>query len=374
MKKTLLAVGLTALTISTAQAASRDTISIVGSSTVYPFSTTVAEQFGKTTSFSTPKVESTGSGGGLKLFCAGVGVDTPDITNASRRIKASELEMCHSNGVTEVTELKVGYDGIVIANARQAPEFSLSRKDLFMALAAKVPGADGKLVDNPNKTWKDVKAELPDMAIKVLGPPPSSGTRDAFEELALGGGAKKVDDLKALRGMKDGDEMKAMMAKLGIDMAVYDDVMKKKGKVSGKDIFKKVTYHIREDGAYVEAGENDNLIVQKLEKDTGALGVFGFSFLDQNTDKVKGAVVDGSEPTFENIADGSYPVSRPLYVYVKNAHVGKIPGMKEYLEEFTSEKAWGDEGYLSEKGMIPMPEEERKAFAEDVATLKNLVL
>ena len=179
---------------------------------------------------------------------------------------------------------------------------------------------------------------------------------------------------KALRGMKDGDEVKAMMAKLGIDMAVYDDVMKKKGKVSGKDLFKKVAYHIREDGAYVEAGENDNLIVQKLEKDTGALGVFGFSFLDQNADKVKGAVIDGSEPTFENIADGSYPVSRPLFVYVKNAHVGKIPGMKEYIQEFTSEKAWGDEGYLSEKGMIPMPEEERKAFAEDAATLKNLAL
>ena len=374
MKKTLLAVGLTALTISTAQAASRDTISIVGSSTVYPFSTTVAEQFGKTTSFSTPKVESTGSGGGLKLFCSGVGVDTPDITNASRRIKASELEMCHNNGVTEVTELKVGYDGIVIANARQAPEFMISRKDLYMALAARVPGADGKLVENPHKTWKDVNAELPDMAIKVLGPPPSSGTRDAFEELALGGGAKNIDDLKNLRGMKDGDEMKAMMAKLGIDMSVYDDVMKKKGKVSGKDLFKKITYHIREDGAYVEAGENDNLIVQKLEKDTGALGVFGFSFLDQNADKVKGAAVDGSEPTFENIADGSYPVSRPLYVYVKNAHVGKIPGLKEYLKEFTSEKAWGDEGYLTEKGMIPMPEEERKAFAEDAATLKNLVL
>jgi phosphate transport system substrate-binding protein len=374
MNKTFLAVALTALTISTAHAASRDTISIVGSSTVYPFSTTVAEQFGKTTSFSTPKVESTGSGGGLKLFCAGVGVDTPDITNASRRIKASELEMCHKNGVTEVTEIKVGYDGIVIANARQAPGFRLSRKDLYMALAARVPGADGKLADNPNKTWKDVNAELPDMAIKVLGPPPSSGTRDAFEELALGAGAKMIDDLKTLRGLEDGDELKALMAKLGIDMAVYEDVMKKKGKVKGKDIFKKVTYHIREDGAYVEAGENDNLIVQKLEKDTGALGVFGFSFLDQNADKVKGAVIDGSEPTFENIADGSYPVSRPLFVYVKNAHVGKIPGMKEYLAEFTSEKAWGDEGYLTEKGMIPMPAEERKAFAQDAATLKNLVL
>ena len=374
MKKMILAAALSALAISTVEAASRDTISIVGSSTVYPFATTVAEQFGKTTSFSTPKVEATGSGGGLKLFCGGIGVDTPDITNASRRIKATELEMCHENGVAEVTEVKVGYDGIVIANAKGAADFKLSRKDLYMALAAKIPGSDGKLVENPHKTWKDVNDALPDMAINVLGPPPSSGTRDAFEELALGGGAKKVEDLKTLRGMKDGDDMKAMMAKLGIGMDVYDAVMKKKGKVKGKDLFKKVAYHIREDGAYKEMGENDNLIVQKLEKDPGALGVFGFSFLDQNADKVKGASVDGSDPTFDNIADGSYPVSRPLYMYVKNAHVGKIPGMKDYLQEFTSEKAWGEEGYLTEKGMIPMPEEERKAFAEDTATLKNLTL
>lgn len=374
MKKMILAAALAALAISTVEAASRDTISIVGSSTVYPFATTVAEQFGKTTSFSTPKVEATGSGGGLKLFCGGIGVDTPDITNASRRIKATELEMCHENGVTGVTEVKVGYDGIVIANAKGAADFKLSRKDLYMALAAKIPGSDGKLVENPHKTWKDVNDALPDMAINVLGPPPSSGTRDAFEELALGGGAKKVEDLKTLRGMKDGDDMKAMMAKLGIGMDVYDAVMKKKGKVKGKDLFKKVAYHIREDGAYKEMGENDNLIVQKLEKDPGALGVFGFSFLDQNADKVKGASVDGSDPTFDNIADGSYPVSRPLYMYVKNAHVGKIPGMKDYLQEFTSEKAWGEEGYLTEKGMIPMPEEERKAFAEDTATLKNLTL
>ena len=374
MKKMILAAALSALAISTVEAASRDTISIVGSSTVYPFATTVAEQFGKTTSFSTPKVEATGSGGGLKLFCGGIGVDTPDITNASRRIKATELEMCHENGVAEVTEVKVGYDGIVIANAKGTADFKLSRKDLYMALAAKIPGSDGKLVENPHKTWKDVNDALPDMAINVLGPPPSSGTRDAFEELALGGGAKKVEDLKTLRGMKDGDEMKAMMAKLGIGTDVYDAVMKKKGKVKGKDLFKKVAYHIREDGAYKEMGENDNLIVQKLEKDPGALGVFGFSFLDQNADKVKGASVDGSDPTFDNIADGSYPVSRPLYMYVKNAHVGKIPGMKDYLQEFTSEKAWGEEGYLTEKGMIPMPEEERKAFAEDTATLKNLTL
>jgi len=373
MKKLILAAAIAAVASPAVNAANRDTINIVGSSTVYPFATTVAEQFGKTTSFSTPKIESTGSGGGMKLFCAGVGVDTPDLTNASRRIKATELESCNKNGVT-VVEVKVGYDGIVVANAKSAPEYNLSRKDIYMALAAKVPGPDGKLVDNPNKTWKDVNSALPAAPIKVLGPPPSSGTRDAFEELALQGGAKKIDDLKTLRGMKDGDEMKALMAKLGIDMAIYDEVMKKKGKVSGKDVFKKVTSHIREDGAYIEAGENDNLIVQKLEKDTGALGVFGFSFLDQNADKIKGASIDDKEPSFDNIADGSYPVSRPLYTYVKKEHVGKIPGITEYLAEFTSEKAWGDEGYLVEKGMIPMPKAERDQFKADAEALKPLTM
>jgi phosphate transport system substrate-binding protein len=377
MKKLVLAAAIAAVAAPAAQAANRDTINIVGSSTVYPFATVVAEQFGKTTSFNTPKIESTGSGGGMKLFCTGVGVDTPDLTNASRRIKKSELETCNTNGVT-VVEVKVGYDGIVVANAKSAPEYKLTRKDIYMALAAKVPGPDGKLIDNPNKTWKDVNAALPAAPIKVLGPPPSSGTRDAFEELALGGGAKKVADLKTLRGMKDGDEMKALMVKLGIDMAIYDAVKaknEKKGKgVKGKDIFKKVAYHIREDGAYVEAGENDNLIVQKLEKDTGALGVFGFSFLDTNADKIKGASIDEKDPTFDNIADGSYPVSRPLYTYVKKEHVGKIPGMKEYLAEFTSDKAWGDEGYLVEKGMIPMPQAERDQFKADAESLKPLTM
>jgi phosphate transport system substrate-binding protein len=369
-----LATAMTTLAAGNAIAATRDYISIVGSSTVYPFATVVAETFGKSTNFKTPKIESTGSGGGLKLFCAGVGVEHPDITNASRRIKQSEVEKCHKNGVEKIVEIKVGYDGIAIANAKSAPLFELSRKDLFMALAKQVPGEDGKLMDNPYKSWKEVNASLPDNKIEVLGPPPTSGTRDAFAELAMEGGAKKIDDLKTLRGLKadQGDEIKQMMEKLGLPMSAYEERMKKKGKVKGKDMFKLVAHAIREDGAYIEAGENDNLIVQKLEANPNALGIFGFSFLDQNADKVQGSKIDGEAPEFESIASGKYPVSRPLFFYVKGAHVGKVPGIREYLAEFTNDKAWGDEGYLTEKGMIPMPKEERAAFAKAAKELTNL--
>ncbi|WP_275099999.1 PstS family phosphate ABC transporter substrate-binding protein [Sedimenticola hydrogenitrophicus] len=340
-----LAAALAATAVTTAQAASRDYISIVGSSTVYPFSTVVAETFGKTTAFKTPKVESTGSGGGLKLFCAGVGVEHPDITNASRRIKSSEVENCAKNGVTDIVEVKVGYDGIVIANSKSAPLMQLTRRDVFLALAKKVPNLNGggELIDNPYKTWKDVNASLPDTAIEVLGPPPTSGTRDAFVELAMEGGCKTFDFIKAM-------------------------------KKQDKKAYKGICHTIREDGAYIEAGENDNLIVQKLESNPKALGVFGFSFLDQNADKVQGSIVDKIAPTFEAIADGSYPVSRPLFFYVKRAHVGKIPGIAEYLAEFTSDKAWGDEGYLVDKGMIPMPNQERNQFAADVKGLNLLKL
>nr|WP_305793216.1 PstS family phosphate ABC transporter substrate-binding protein [Sedimenticola hydrogenitrophicus] len=340
-----MAAALAATAVTTAQAASRDYISIVGSSTVYPFSTVVAETFGKTTAFKTPKVESTGSGGGLKLFCAGVGVEHPDITNASRRIKSSEVENCAKNGVTDIVEVKVGYDGIVIANSKSAPLMQLTRRDVFLALAKKVPNLNGggELIDNPYKTWKDVNASLPDTAIEVLGPPPTSGTRDAFVELAMEGGCKTFDFIKAM-------------------------------KKQDKKAYKGICHTIREDGAYIEAGENDNLIVQKLESNPKALGVFGFSFLDQNADKVQGSIVDKIAPTFEAIADGSYPVSRPLFFYVKRAHVGKIPGIAEYLAEFTSDKAWGDEGYLVDKGMIPMPNQERNQFAADVKGLNLLKL
>ncbi len=331
--------------LATSVQAARDHINIVGSSTVYPFATVVAEQFGKTTRFKTPKIESTGSGGGLKLFCAGVGVEHPDITNASRRIKQSEVEQCAKNGVKEIVEVKIGYDGIVLANTKKAKPFELSLKDIYLALAKDVPDPKGKekTVPNPYRTWKEVNSSLPNTKIEVLGPPPTSGTRDAFVELAMEGGCKTFDWIKAMKG-KD------------------------------KNAYKALCHTIREDGAYIEAGENDNLIVQKLNANPNALGIFGFSFLDQNTDIVQGSKVDGMVPTFEDIASGDYPVSRPLFFYVKKAHIGVIPGIKEYLAEFTSEKVWGPEGYLADKGMIPMPDEERKRIQQSVAELQNLKL
>ena len=322
----------------------RDYVYIVGSSTVYPFSTVVAERFGRSSEFKTPKVESTGTGGGLKLFCDGIGVDYPDIANASRAIKASEVATCAANGVDEIIEVKIGYDGIVIANAVGAAEISLTRKDVFLALAKQVPGeADGELVDNPYETWKDVNSALPDQPIEVLGPPPTSGTRDAFVELAMEGGCQSIPWIEALKG-SDGDRYKA------------------------------ICHTIREDGHFIEAGENDNLIVQKLEANPTAFGIFGFSFLDQNAEKVKGAAIDGSEPTFDAIADGDYPVSRPLYFYAKKAHVDVIPGLRGFLREFSSERAWGEEGYLSERGLIPMPDAERKAVAQSVQSLTPLTM
>lgn len=335
---------LLSFTAQTSDAASRDYISIVGSSTVYPFATVVAEQFGKTTRYKTPKIESTGSGGGLKLFCEGVGVEHPDITNASRRIKKSEVERCAKNGVKDITEIKIGYDGIVLANSRASEQMSISRKELFLALAKDVPSGHGEeLIPNPHKTWKDVNPSLPDVKIEVLGPPPTSGTRDAFAELALEGGCKQFGWIKAM-GKKD----------------------KKK--------YKAICHGIREDGAYIEAGENDILIVKKLEANPNAFGVFGFSFLDQNADQIQGSLIDGIEPEFEQIASGTYPVSRPLFFYVKDAHVGKIAGMKEYIKEFTSEKAWGPEGYLVDKGLIPMQEAERMKFRSNGENLAKLVM
>ena len=323
----------------------RDHINIVGSSTVYPFSTVVAEQFGKTTRFKTPVIESTGSGGGLKLFCEGLGVEYPDVTNSSRRIKESEVKMCAENNVKEIVEVKIGYDGIVIANSVASAQVSLTRKQIFQALAKEVPDPSGeeKLVANPYEKWSDIDDSLPSSKIEVLGPPPTSGTRDAFVELAMEGGCKKFSWIK---------EMKA----------------------KDKNAYKAICHTVREDGAYVEAGENDNLIVQKLEANPAALGIFGFSFMDQNIDKVQGSEVDGQEPTFEAIASGDYPVSRPLYFYVKKAHVGVIPGIEEFVAEFTSDRAWGDEGYLSDKGLIPLPAGEREQMKSDARGLALLQL
>ena len=344
MNKKTLILGALGLVLAAGTAQARDQIRIVGSSTVYPFSTAVAETFGKTTKFKTPVVESTGSGGGLKLFCAGIGTEHPDMTNASRRIKQSEVERCGKNGVTGVTEIKIGYDGIVMANSKKSDRMQITRKQIFLALAKDIPAGEGKLIPNPHKTWKDVDPSLPDVKIEVLGPPPTSGTRDAFAELALEGGCKKIGWLKA---MKKTDKKK----------------------------YKAICHSIREDGGYVEAGENDVLIVRKLEANPNAFGVFGYSFLDQNGDKVQGSLIDGQDPTFENIADGKYPVSRSLFFYVKQAHVNKIPGIAEFINEFTSDKAWGDDGYLTDKGLIPMPEEERKKFRTDGKSLtSNIVM
>ena len=325
------------------EVAARDQINIVGSSTVYPFATVVAENFGRASDFKTPKIESTGTGGGLKLFCEGVGVRTPDISNASRRIKQTEIDMCRGNGVANIIELKIGYDGIVFANTKKAASMGIGVKHLFLALAKEVPSPNGaeKLVPNPYRTWKDVDPSLPDMKIEVLGPPPTSGTRDAFAELALEGGCKKFAWIKA---MKDTD----------------------------KTAYKKVCHTVREDGAYIESGENDNLIVQKLKANPTAFGIFGFSFLDQNTDSVKGIAIDGVAPTFDAIAEGDYPIARALYLYTKKMHVGAIPGIKEYLKEFLSNQASGDDGYLADRGLIPMPAEEKTQYEQALNRLATL--
>ncbi len=331
-----LVVGALAVSVSASTAFARDQINIVGSSTVFPFATAVAERFGKNTEYKTPVVERTGSGGGLKLFCSGIGENTPDITNASRRIKASEVDLCAKNGVADIVEVKVGYDGIVLANSRASDVMNLTRKDIFLALAKNVPDGEGKTKPNPYQTWADVNSALPAIKIEVLGPPPTSGTRDAFVELAMEGGCKKIDWIKAM-------------------------------KKSDKNAYKTLCHTIREDGAFVEAGENDNLIVQKLEANPSAFGIFGYSFLDQNSDKVQGSTIGEVEPTFENIAEGAYPVSRSLYFYVKKAHIGVVPGIEGYLAEFISE-----DGYLADKGLIPMTEEESEEWTAKVKDLENL--
>ncbi len=336
---TIAALGVIAMA---AQAEARDQIRIVGSSTVFPFATVVAENFGKSSGFKTPVIESTGSGGGLKLFCQGVGTKHPDITNSSRRIKKSEVELCAKNGVENITEIKIGFDGIVLANSKKAAHYELTREQIFLALAKEVP-VDGKLVANPYTKWSQIDKSLPDAEIEVLGPPPTSGTRDAFVELVMEHAAENIPIVKDL-------------------------------KKSDSKRFKEVFGSMREDGRFIEAGENDNLMVQKLEANAAALAIFGFSFLDQNADKIQGSTIEGANPTFEKIAEGSYPVSRSLFFYVKNAHVGVIPGIKEYVAEFTGAKANGQEGYLTDKGLIPLPEAERSKYEQAGAQMTKLVL
>ena len=313
-------------------ASARDQIRIVGSSTVYPFTTAVAEQFGKAGGGKTPVVESTGTGGGMKLFCAGVGEAHPDLTNASRAMKKGEYEDCQKNGVKDIVELKVGIDGLTIAHSKAGASIKLTIQQVFLALAEQVPGADGKLAANPYKNWSDIDQALPNVKIEVLGPPPTSGTRDSFHELFMEVGAKAVPALK--------------------DMQKADA----KG-------FEKLWKSVRKDGAYVEAGENDNVIVQKLEANRNAFGIFGYSFLEENTAKLKGVAIDGVEPTYDAISSGKYQGARPLFVYVKKQHVSVIPGIDKFVAEYVSAKAMSKDGYLARKGLVALP----KAEADKVA-------
>lgn len=331
---TRLALGLLAATSATVAAGAgvqRDQIRIVGSSTVYPFSSYVAEEFGATTGHSTPVVESTGSGGGMKLFCAGDGINTPDITNASRRMKPSEYKLCQKNGVTDITEAMIGYDGIVIAQSRKNDPIDLTLEQITLAVAAEVP-QNGTLVANPYTRWNQIDASLPDREILIYGPPATSGTRDAFEELV----------------------MEAATAK----MAGYDGEYSK----------------VRQDGHYVPSGENDNLIVQKIERNRDAFGVFGYSFLEENRNSIRAATVGGVDPVPETISSGDYPVSRSLFFYTKNSHYGKVAGMMEYVELFMSEKMIGPYGFLKELGLISLPNDLRAEMRKQVTGKERLQL
>jgi phosphate transport system substrate-binding protein len=301
-------------------ALARDQIQIVGSSTVYPFATIVAERFGNKGHFKTPIIESTGTGGGFKLFCQGVGVGDPDISDASRAIKSSEWADCQKNGVKDIVEVTIGNDGIAFANSVKGPKLNLTRKQLWLALAEHGP--------KPKK-WKEIDPSLPDAKITVMIPPPTSGTRDAWNEL----------------------------------------VMKKGCPAEVAEKEEKNCEVMREDGAAVEAGENDTLIVQKLEADPKAFGIFGFSYLEQNEDKIQAAAIEGVKITIDSIQDYSYPIARPLFFYVKKAHVGVIPGLKEYVEEFVGEDAIGDEGYLVDAGLVPLAQAKRAAVRENARNL-----
>jgi phosphate transport system substrate-binding protein len=322
--------------------AGRDQISVVGSSTVYPFTTTVAEQFGRAGKFKTPKVESTGTGGGIKLFCNGVGPQFPDVANASRRMKAGEFVTCSQNGVKDIVEIKIGFDGLTISGSKSSKINELTRKDVYLALAKQIPNPSNptELIANPNKTWKDVNPSLPAIKIEVLGPPPTSGTRDSFAELFMESGCSQFSWIKSL---KDIDEKR----------------------------FKRICHTVREDGAYIEAGENDNLIAQKIATNPNALGIFGFSFLEENADKLKGLKIDGIAPSFETIASTKYPTSRPLFIYVKKAHIGVIPGLKEFMVEYVSDKAIGEEGYLTDRGLVALEKSALSKVRADVNNMKN---
>jgi phosphate transport system substrate-binding protein len=342
MKKLMLSTAVIALAIAGhANAQSRDQLKVVGSSTVFPYSQAVAEEFANKTGKPAPVVESLGTGGGFKAFCGGIGPDHADITGASRAIKSSEVELCTANGVTDITEALIGYDGLSIAHARSAAAMDLTEEQIFKALAAELPDGNGGFIANPNKMWSDIDASLPAIQIVAFGPPPTSGTRDAFVELVM------HDGCKGLPGMADLQKANA-------------------------DKWNEVCSRMRQDGPFVEAGENDNLIVQRLESDPNAIGIFGYSFLYENSDKLTAVKINGVEPTFDTIADGSYPVARPLYFYVKNAHRDVIPGMKEFLEEYVSDAAMGPDGYLAERGLTPLADDKRAEVQKAVLDGKKL--
>ena len=342
MKKTAIAL-LTASAL-TVSLSARDQIKIVGSSTVYPFSSAVAEELGATTSYPTPVVESTGSGGGMKLFCAGNGMNTPDITNASRRMKTKEFKLCEKNGVTDITESIIGYDGIAIAQAKSNTPFSVSKKQIALAVADEVPSRDGKsLVKNPYKKWSEIDSSLPNREIIVYGPPKSSGTRDAFEEMVL----------------------QKTLGKMSVYKNIYKNTKNK--------TYKKYSV-IRTDGVYVPSGENDNLIVSKLNKNKAAFGVFGYSFLMENNDKVQGAKVEGYLPTPDTIASSKYPIARSLFFYTKNSHASKVPAMAKYVDMFMSEDMIGHDGILGEIGLIALPNTTRTAVRDSVAKRTKITL
>ncbi len=318
-----------------------DRIRIVGSSTVAPFTTTVAEQFGAATRFSTPIVESTGTGGGFKAFCQDIGPDQPSISNASRPIKPSEIELCREAGITELVEVKIGFDGIVLANSKSGEDYNINLEQLYRGLADQLPDGRGGWMDNPYKKWSDISPQLPDAEIVVYGPPPTSGTRDAFVEIAMERGALEIGELAAL-------------------------------KKQDPDAFEKRAHTIRMDGAWVDSGENDTQIIQTLIKNSTVLGVLGYSFLEQNGDRVKAAPIGGVKPSFENIASGDYKVARSMFIYIKKQNMPMVPGILDFIEEFTHDDAWGPEGYLIDKGLIPMPEKMREASRKQALELQTL--
>lgn len=321
----------------------RDYLHIAGSTTIHPFSAMLVEQFVKSTGLKSPLVQQTGSGGGLMLFCAGVGAFEPDITYASRRMRKSEFDSCRKNGVTEIVEVKIGYDGVVIANALAAPPLQLGLKDIFLALAKEVPDPEGgeHFVANPYKTWKQVNDNLPEQDIRVSGPARGSGTRLVFARMAMEGGCRTFDWIRALK---------------------REDALR----------YKQVCRTLREDGAYTEASENDSATLETLVSDTASSAILSFGIVEHNRETIRGNAIDGVNPGFGTIADESYPMSRPLYLYVKKAHVGRYPGIREFLKEFTSDKAWSESGYLIESGLVPMPAQIRSKYAEDAENLAPL--